>query len=67
MDRFRITGALILFASALLMGAIGAQGCNLYVRHAEQHRAAEEDHKLLLQVVPIVNGLLEAEKQRQAR
>lgn len=60
MDRFRLIGVALLFASALTMGAIGAQGCSMYNRHNAQHQ-------LIDQMVPIVNALLQAEQQRQKK
>lgn len=53
------------FATALLLGAAGAQGCRLYHQHSDQHRLADEDHRLLQQMTPIVNQLLQIEQQRQ--
>jgi hypothetical protein len=66
MDRSKLAAVLLLLV-ALVVGAVGAQGCNLYLRHNEQHHAAEADHQLLQQLIPIVNQLLAIEQQRQKR
>jgi len=64
MDRTRLAVMLFFFCS-ILLGAAGAQGCNMYIRHNTQHAAADADHQLLLQLTPIVNQLLQIEQQRQ--
>jgi hypothetical protein len=55
----------VFFIVALAAGAGGAQGCRMYNLHSDQHRQADDDHKLLLQMTPIVNQLLQIEQQRQ--
>ncbi len=55
----------LIFVSALVLGSLGAQGCNMYNHHIAQHQQADEDHKLLQQMTPIVNQLLQIEQQRQ--
>ncbi len=61
-DRLKVS---VFFCCAILLGAAGAQGCNMYTRHSAQHAAAEADHQLLQQLTPLVNQLVQIEQQRQ--
>ena len=44
-DRTKLAVMLFFFCS-ILLGAAGAQGCNMYTRHNAQHAEAEADHQL---------------------
>lgn len=63
-DRSKLA-ALLLLAGAMLTGAVGAQGCNMYTAHNAQHRAADADHTVLQQIAPLVQQLVQIEQQRQ--